>query len=185
MFCNLDVENEARDRLIQINNTCEEMWLIYRKLGVLFVISMTILPLFSVLSNWFIDGDLIVDHFYRPIRTMYVSIRKIRFKSNFREISSDTISFNSSTCSLPWSQSTIVGYFGEQLLINVMCFIYSVINGVLLLLFISICLHYRTFYEIIKHWIDEWNNENANGNTNRCDEKFLCELIRFHVSAKK
>lgn len=76
MFCNLDIENGAHDRIIQINKTCEGVWIIYHKFVELLVITMTLLPLVSVLSNWLIDGDLVVGHFYRPIKTMFVSMRE-------------------------------------------------------------------------------------------------------------
>lgn len=180
LFQNLDIEMEAHNRLIQTNNTCEGMWVIYQKLIESLLITMLILPVASVLSNWLIDGSLIVDHFYRTIKTMFVFIgnQSLRFFL-IHILCSYTSSF-----SLPWDQSTVIGYFGEQILINAICFVYSVINGVLLLLFISICLHHRTFYEIIRSWIDKWNN----GNGNRCDldsRKLLCDLIRFHMSSKK
>lgn len=164
--------------MIQTNNTCEGMWIIYQKLGEMLLIIMLLLPAASVLSNWLIDGSLIVEHFYRPIKTMFVFIRE-KIQDIFWYCLLPLFS-------LPWDQSTIIGYLGEQILINIMCFVYSVINGVHLLLFISICLHHRTFYEIIESWIDKWNNGNGNGNP--CDRdarKFLHSLIRFHISSKK
>lgn len=60
---------------------------------------------------------------------------------------------------------------------------YLIVNGVLSVVFVSICLQYQAFYEIFKHSVDEWSEQQRSKqrNTNRNDEQFICDLIRFHV----
>lgn len=53
--------------------------------------------------------------------------------------------------------------------------------GIMMLLFITICLHYQAFYEMFVHTIEKWNPLAANQN----DESFLCDLIHFHATVKE
>lgn len=76
----------------------------------------------------------------------------------------------------------MIGYFGEMLILILISEVYLLISGVLLLLFISMCIHHRTFYEILKRSVDKWN-DNISISTD--DKQFLCNLIRFHVSSKE
>lgn len=54
--------------------------------------------------------------------------------------------------------------------------------GVVLLLFVAICLHNHAFSEIFEHSIDKWNRRKGK---NQNDEKFLCDLMRFHLTVKE
>lgn len=54
--------------------------------------------------------------------------------------------------------------------------------GVVLLLFVAICLHNQAFSEIFEHSIDKWNRRKGK---NQNDEKFLCDLMRFHLTVKE
>lgn len=56
-------------------------------------------------------------------------------------------------------------------------------NGTILLLFISMCLHHRAFYKMMKNSIDKLNQKS--NDEIRCDEKFLRDLIQFHISSKE
>lgn len=82
---------------------------------------------------------------------------------------------------MPWNQSTYVGYVGEIGFSVVTCEAYFLVDGLLLLLFISICLYFRSFREILKNSIRIRNQFDGN----RFDHEFLCDLIRFHISIKK
>lgn len=62
------------------------------------------------------------------------------------------------------------------------------------MLFSSSCLHHRAFYKMIKHSTDKMNeqsdddgvnDDDPTGNGIQCDEKFLRDLIEFHVSTKE
>ena len=68
----LDKRMDTMHFLIQANETCEWMWSIYRKFTLLFVLEMLIIPTTSIFLCWFIDGELIVEHFFRPLKTMLV-----------------------------------------------------------------------------------------------------------------
>lgn len=91
--------------------------------------------------------------------------------------------------SLPWDQSTLLGYFLEQMFYIVMCIAYFSVIGSLLIPFMSICIHYRAFYQIVRHLIDQWNTcstvEKHRSSNFSNDQKFLFDLIRFDVSFKR
>lgn len=82
--------------------------------------------------------------------------------------------------SLPWNQETLLGYILETVFFVVETFSYFLINGTFLILFISLCLHNRAFYQMFQHTIREWEESNANQN----DSEFLCKLINFQVTVK-
>lgn len=58
----------------------------------------------------------------------------------------------------------------------------SVGFGVVLLLFVAICLHNQAFSEMFDQSIDKWNGRKGK---NQNDEKFLCDLMRFHLTVKE
>lgn len=78
--------------------------------------------------------------------------------------------------SFPWDQTTYVGYVTEIIATVLIVCGYLILNGIPLLLFISICLHHRAFYRVFKQKIDK---------IKQWDEIFLCDLVRFHASVKK
>lgn len=84
--------------------------------------------------------------------------------------------------SLPWDQSTLIGYFGEISFNVIVGATYFISNGVMILLYISICIHHQTFYEMVENSIDKWALSDKNGKNT---EKFLRNLIRFHISTKE
>lgn len=91
---------------------------------------------------------------------------------------------------MPWNQSTIFGYFAEIAFFLMITGVFTLINGAFLLLFMSMCIHHRAFYEIIQHSIDEWNSTNADKNYGinenyLVNQRFICDLIYFHVLVKK
>lgn len=55
-------------------------------------------------------------------------------------------------------------------------------DGAILVLFIAMCMHHRAFHEIIKQKIENWNFFERNRG---CDEKFICNLVDFHVSIQE
>lgn len=84
-------------------------------------------------------------------------------------------------CSVPWDETTLLGYIAEE---NFVCYCgttFMVASGVTLLLFISICFHLRAFYEMFDFSIYEWNHLDMHEN----DEEFILKLVRFHVLVKK
>lgn len=76
--------------------------------------------------------------------------------------------------SVPWNQTTLIGYLGEEFTILSGGGAYMVGLGVVLLLFVSICMHHQTFCKIFEHMIDE---SNCREKENRNDERFLCDLM--------
>lgn len=85
------------------------------------------------------------------------------------------------TSSLPWDQSTPHGYFADVLFCIASGECYLIINGTLLILFVSICWHHQAFYERFRHSVLELNYPRNKSNAN----EILCELIRFHTTVKE
>lgn len=87
--------------------------------------------------------------------------------------------------SLPWNQTTFYGYCGELGLVATDTTGFMLVNGGLLLLFISICMHHRAFSNIFKNAIAKSNKSIGVTNAKQCNARFLHDLIEFHISAKK
>lgn len=81
----------------------------------------------------------------------------------------------------PWNQSTPIGYLGEVCCSIMPAESYLFINGVLLLLFISMCLLNRAFHDRFQYTLQMFDHSN-NGQRSKT---ILCELIQFHNSIKE
>lgn len=112
----------------------------------------------------------------RFILSFFIRSNKIEQKCVFQNL-----------LSLPWDQSSVVGYLGEVFHITIATKVYLIVNGVPLMLFISICTQHRAFYPIFKHSIDKWNARDKIQQIqhHRDGKKFICGLIRFHLSVKE
>lgn len=91
------------------------------------------------------------------------------------------IEFSPILFSLPWDQSTLTGYIGEITftLFNNVTFLIAA--AALMLFFISLCFHHRAFSGICELMAAKLNRRDEN-----CRNKeILCDLIRFHVSARE
>lgn len=86
--------------------------------------------------------------------------------------------------SLPWNQTTFSGYFGELGLVVSDTTGFMLVNGTLLLLFIQICMHHQAFSKVFNNAIAK-TNQSIDTNGKRCNHRFLCDLIQFHLSVKK
>lgn len=86
--------------------------------------------------------------------------------------------------SLPWNQSTILGYFGEIFFVVASCDMGLLVNATTLIIFISICLHLCAFYTLFKYMIVDWNHCHPNRLQKR-QKRFFCNLVRFHISVEK
>lgn len=86
------------------------------------------------------------------------------------------LEISSITSSLPWDQSTVLGYCVDICFILAIGEVYLLVHGALLLLFISTCLYHRAFRAVFQQAIE---------NRKSGDEEFLCDLIRFHISVEK
>lgn len=85
--------------------------------------------------------------------------------------------------SLPWDRETPLGYFGEIWFGTVSGQPYFLLNGVILLLFISMCLHHRAFFAIFQHNLRDLDKANRKRDI-KATKYFICELIRFHSMVK-
>lgn len=82
---------------------------------------------------------------------------------------------------LPWNQTTPIGYFGEIWLSTWFAGCYFFMNGVVFLLFISMCLHHQAFYRMLKHSLNAFDYPNEKRN----DKRMLCKLIRFYNTVRE
>lgn len=82
---------------------------------------------------------------------------------------------------MPWNQSTILGYFGEICFILVSCESGLLVNGTIVIIFISLGLHHCAFCKLLKHIIDESNRCHRK----QCNKKLLRDLVRFHATVKE
>lgn len=81
--------------------------------------------------------------------------------------------------SLPWDQTTAIGYIGEVCFQIMMGEGYLFSNGALLLLLISMCWHHQAFYKMFRHFVCEIDSKEKNAKLK------LCELVRFHILVRR
>ncbi|XP_055305850.1 odorant receptor 4-like [Sitodiplosis mosellana] len=80
----------------------------------------------------------------------------------------------------PWNQHTVMGYCVE-ICADIICgFCYFFYNGIVLLMFISICWHHRAFCQIIGHLVRKLDQRDTSQN----DKVLLSKLIRSHIQFK-
>lgn len=86
-----------------------------------------------------------------------------------------------SSLSVPWNTSTPGGYTLETVL-NVTCGgCYSFLNGVVVVLFISMCLHNQAFHKMFEYHLRQFNCQDKNRN----DRDEICKLlIEFYNSVR-
>lgn len=82
---------------------------------------------------------------------------------------------------MPWNEKTFIGYICMTLFDIVAIEYYMIISGSLLLTFISICLHHRAFYKRFRCSVYKLEKPDEHKN----DKEILCEMIRFHITAKE
>lgn len=177
VFAFLDKNAGSFRFLVRVNDTSKSMWKCFFTyvMAVNLLASLVVVPLISVYLDWLMNKSLNVGHFHHVVPSVYVKF-KIALPTH---IKSCVITPPPFQCSLPWNQTTLVGYFGElgfQLPVGFGFFFYS---GVFLLLFISICQHHVAFYKMFKHSMNQMKRP-ADENS-RCAAKNLCDLIRFHI----
>lgn len=83
--------------------------------------------------------------------------------------------------SLPWNQKTPIGYIVEVWYDVFLGVVYYTGNGAIMLLFISLCLFHRAFYNMYSHYLLQLNRTDKNRN----NKEFLCDLIRFQNLVKR
>lgn len=83
--------------------------------------------------------------------------------------------------SLPWNQTSALGYLGEVATSTASGQGYLILNGSTMVLFISICLHHRTFYKMFHHIIQKLGQPDKV----QSDHETLCHSIRFHLMVKE
>lgn len=110
-----------------------------------------------------------------------MSKENIPIKLAFLKISNNFFFILEYNPSLPWNQETLFGYFGEILTIVVTGEGYILTNGAVLLLFISLCMHFRAFFEIFQHSMKKLEHPDQKQNY----KQILCEIIRSHNLAKR
>lgn len=162
--------------LTNTNNKCEWMWKLYFYFLIYVVMSTYSMSATSMLLRWMTHGDLEIEYFYHPVKLMSVKTQiffpKVRLAWNFKHFSHS---------SLPWDQSTYLGYFAEISFnaLNFLCFVTA--NGAFFLLFMFMSYHHQAFYDIFKHSMAEID---CCSDANEFNKKSLCDFIEYHVSIK-
>lgn len=82
---------------------------------------------------------------------------------------------------MPWNRETPTGYFGEIIFGTISAQPYFLLNGVILLVYILMCLFHRTFFEIFSRLLRKLETPDKNEN----DVKIVFDLIRLHVQVKR
>lgn len=83
--------------------------------------------------------------------------------------------------SVPWDQTTVLGYFGEVIFLNCTIGPIFTLNATVLILFISMCLYHQAFYKMFNHVLNELNSCKKV----RFAEQTICDLINFRMLIQK
>lgn len=81
---------------------------------------------------------------------------------------------------LPWNQSTPLGYFGETCYSVLTCESYLIVNGAIMLLFVSLAWHHHAFYKMFQISLSDLEHSNGGDDTHK-----MHDLIRFHNMVKR
>lgn len=82
--------------------------------------------------------------------------------------------------SLPWDQTTLLGYFMETIYSNLILQAYYFYNGAVLIPFISICTHHQAFAKVFRHLLQELERSDENGRAGH-----IRKIIHFHNAIKR
>lgn len=159
--------------MVHANKISEWMCDFFLKFLMVYFASLPVISIGWVLFCWLIFKDLNVESFYHPFKIMLVVLASIYFyfESNASQFYSR----------LPWNQTTYLGYSGEISFSTITTVAYFLVVGSVFLLFISMCMYYRSFCEMFEKSISTWDQLGEN----RFDYDFICDLIRFHISVKE
>lgn len=83
----------------------------------------------------------------------------------------------------PWNQQKLSGYVAEKVLDLLIGATYFLALAAVLLLFMSLCLHHRTFLQMFKYVLNKIGQSDKNGH--QYDAEIICDLIRFHSRIKE
>ena len=76
---------------------------------------------------------------------------------------------------LPWNQETLIGYIAETGVCTIDFGFYLLLNGTVLMLFVSLTWILQSFSKMYRHTANKLNKSDANQN----DEEILCNMIDF------
>lgn len=110
-----------------------------------------------------------------------IKYASIDWNERFRMISKWQFYLFTIRHSLPWDQTTPFGYFMEMCVSLPFGAAYYIINGTLLILFVSICLHHQAFYEMFSYSVNSLQVVHGH----HIKKKILNDLVRFHIAVKE
>lgn len=163
------------------NAQCEWVWKMYVKfIWVVFIVNLSMALLSILMYSIFGNGQFEVKCLYHPFRFMWVKRQSTIFYFHPFDNKFSSI-YTKKKFSLPWNQTSLLGYFGELFLSFIIGGAYLSSNALFLLTFISMCLHHQAFLQIFRDLTLDLDHCNEN----RTDKKLLFKLIDFHYTVKR
>lgn len=89
--------------------------------------------------------------------------------------------FPTYSISLPWDQHTPTAYIIEMFFNLFSLQIYTLISGVIMFLFISLCLYHRAFYQMFRQSAGELKTSDRKS----YHKKYIFKLLQLHITTKK
>lgn len=172
---------DSYEHMSHANQIGELLWHYYFKFMLYSFNSTIAFMISSIYLCWLLHGNFDVKYLYRPFKVMYVLTGYDRLNVQFYSFSIIIIiKFFSIIFRLPWDIRTPIGYIGEVIFHIITGQMFLFCTGVVLLLFIAMCLHHKAFYQMYCHSLHKFECVVKKQN----HAKNLCELIRFHASVK-
>lgn len=115
-----------------------------------------------------------------PNPSVYIEVTKLKIEMWIRSIER-AYKLNCLFHSLPWNQDTILGYAGEMLVGLLYILVFWMIDFQILILFIAICYHQFTFYEMFVNFVVHLKQSKK---TYRKTNAIL-KIVKFHKDIKR
>lgn len=177
-----DTKVELRRFLIEANEKSEWLWRFYFKYMTVAGANTSMMFVLSIAVDCWINGnEFNTKNLFHAFKLVLVST-SLPSEEIVRQIIIS--SYISRFYSLPWNQSTPLGYFGEFCFSigNGLLFLFG--NGIFLVLFISMCWYHVAFSKRFQYSVQQLDHLDRFGNCVK-PKALLCDIIRFHVLIKK
>lgn len=116
----------------------------------------------------------------------YITHLKFCTSRNFQRFAASNFVFakqfiSHTNLSLPWNQTTPLGYLGETLFIIAMAENVFVTCGTITMLFLFINLHHQAFYQMFRHILSRLDDYHSADHVVTA----IIKVAQLHVQAKK
>lgn len=186
-----DIDPDYDEFFTRANSKCEFIWKLYFSVYTICFCVFLMSCLVSIPICWWKQDNLDdSDHFFHIVNILWViCLSNLLNNILCYDILCLIIKYfwilfcfiHVYNCSLPWNQSTYIGYVGEILYLIPCCWGVVLTNGAIMVTFISISIFHQTFYEIFECLLSTLNHNDKSTPA----EMIIENSIRFRITTEK